>query len=45
MSMLTSIIGGIGLFLLGMFLLTDSLKSIAGDALKNLLSRFTGGIF
>lgn len=39
------VIGGVGLFLLGMMLLTDGLKAIAGDALKRLLSRFTGGTF
>jgi phosphate:Na+ symporter len=29
-----SILGGIGLFLLGMILLTDGLKAAAGDALR-----------
>jgi phosphate:Na+ symporter len=38
-----SIIGGIGLFLLGMVLLTDGLKAAAGDALRRLLTHFTGG--
>ncbi|UTR08888.1 Na/Pi symporter [Evansella sp. LMS18] len=42
---LGTIAGGIGLFLLGMHLMTDGLKAMAGDALKNLLSKFTGGIF
>jgi phosphate:Na+ symporter len=41
--MLTSILGGIGLFLLGMVLLTDGLKAAAGDALRAVLARFTGG--
>ncbi|MFO7569982.1 MAG: Na/Pi symporter [Smithellaceae bacterium] len=36
------LIGGIGLFLLGMSLLTDGLKSYAGDALSRALVRFTG---
>lgn len=36
-------IGGIGLFLLGMTLLTGSLKNIAGNALKDILAKFTGG--
>lgn len=34
--------GGIGLFLLGMSLLTDGLKAFAGDALRQALVRFTG---
>lgn len=34
--------GGIGLFLVGMALLTDGLKSFAGDALRRALLRFTG---
>jgi len=34
--------GGIGLFLLGMHLLTDGLKVAAGGALKSILSRATG---
>lgn len=37
------ILGGIGLFLLGMVLMTDGLKAVAGDALRGLLARFTGG--
>jgi phosphate:Na+ symporter len=36
------LIGGIGLFLLGMSLLTDGLKAYAGDALRQALVRFTG---
>lgn len=34
--------GGIGLFLLGMTLMTDSLKDMAGEKLRLWLSRFTG---
>lgn len=45
MATISSIIGGIGLFILGMLMMTDSLKAIAGDALKRLLSHFTGGTF
>jgi phosphate:Na+ symporter len=41
--MIASILGGIGLFLLGMILLTDGLKAAAGEALRSLLVRFTGG--
>lgn len=38
----SAILGGVGLFLLGMVLMTDGLKAIAGDALRRLLARFTG---
>lgn len=41
--MLTSLLGGIGLFLIGITLLTDGLKAAAGDGLRNTLVRFTGG--
>ncbi|MBX3363896.1 MAG: Na/Pi cotransporter family protein [Phycisphaeraceae bacterium] len=34
--------GGIGLFLLGMMLLTDGLRAFAGEALRSALIRFTG---
>ncbi len=40
--MLLSLFGGVGLFLLGMALLTDGLKSFAGDSLRAALIRFTG---
>ena len=33
--------GGLGLFLLGMIIMTDSLRSLAGDAMRKLLLRFT----
>ena len=39
---LATVFGGIGLFLLGMVLMTDGLKALAGDALRGWLSRFTG---
>lgn len=39
---ITQLIGGIGLFLLGMSLMTDSLKAIAGESLRQWLARFTG---
>lgn len=42
-STLSQILGGIGLFLLGMILLTDGLKTVAGDSLRLILTRFTGG--
>lgn len=34
--------GGIGLFLLGMSLMTDSLKEIAGESLRLWIAKFTG---
>jgi len=37
-----TLIGGLGLFLLGMTLMTDGLKLAAGDALRRILSRWTG---
>lgn len=40
--MISHAVGGLGLFLLGMILLTDGLKMVAGDALRSALSRFTG---
>lgn len=40
--LLATIAGGIGLFLLGMVLMTEGLKALAGDALRRLLARFTG---
>lgn len=40
--MIAQLLGGIGLFLLGMLLLTDGLKAAAGEALKRILVRFTG---
>ena len=41
----TYILGGIGLFLLGMGMMTDGLKALADDALKKWLNRFTGKTF
>ena len=40
---IVSVIGGIGFFVLGLNLMADGLKAIAGDSLRNLLNRFTGG--
>lgn len=42
---IAEVCGGIGLFLLGMTLMTSSLKSLAGNALKDILAKFTGGRF
>jgi len=41
-ALIFKLVGGIGLFLLGMVLLTDGLKAFAGDALRRWLVRFTG---
>lgn len=38
------IIGGIGIFLFGMQLMTDGLKIMAGERLKEILRKFTGGV-
>lgn len=40
-TLVTSFIGGIGLFLLGMKLMTEGLKLAAGSALRHILSRWT----
>ena len=40
--MASQLLGGIGLFLLGVFLMADGLKTAAGDALRRILVRFTG---
>ncbi|MBX3444441.1 MAG: Na/Pi cotransporter family protein [Planctomyces sp.] len=42
MNPLPGLLGGIGLFLLGMSLLTDGLRDFAGDSLRRGLMRFTG---
>jgi phosphate:Na+ symporter len=39
--MIISFAGGIGLFLLGMKLMTDGLKVAAGDALRDILAGWT----
>jgi phosphate:Na+ symporter len=41
-AMIFQLAGGIGLFLLGMVLLTDGLKTFAGDSLRRALLRYTG---
>ena len=41
-AMIFKLVGGLGLLLLGMVLLTDGLKAFAGDALRRALVRFTG---
>ncbi|WP_171334482.1 Na/Pi cotransporter family protein [Acinetobacter stercoris] len=42
---ITQLCGGIGLFLLGMALMTDSLKEMAGETIRVWLSKFTGSTF
>lgn len=42
MQMAFQLLGGIGLFLIGMSLLSDGLTQFAGDALRRALLRFTG---
>jgi phosphate:Na+ symporter len=41
--MLTSLLGGIGLFLLGMVLMTEALKGLGGAALRRMLTRLVAG--
>lgn len=43
MSMMLAILGGIGLFLLGMQMMTGALKELAGDFIKVWMNRFAGG--
>lgn len=43
MPMLAGILGGLGLFLLGMILLTDGLKALGGHALQHILKKFISG--
>ena len=43
LTLLSQVVGGVGVFLLGMILLSDGLKAVAGDALRRTLERFTGG--
>lgn len=41
MSSIMNVIGGISFFLLGMMMMAEGLKSASGDALRNLMDRFT----
>jgi phosphate:Na+ symporter len=43
--MALDLLGGVGIFLLGMVLLTEGLRAMAGGALRRGLARFTGGRF
>ncbi len=42
-TMVAGLLGGIGIFLLGMILLTEGLKAAAGNALRAMVHRFTRG--
>lgn len=42
MALYASLLGGIGLFLLGMLLMSDGLKAAAGSSLQRILERMTG---
>ena len=44
-TMLTQFGGGLALFLYGMRRMTESLKTVAGNSMKNLLARFTANRF
>ncbi len=41
--MIAQVLGGVGLFLTGMVLVTDGLRAAAGEHLRRVLLRFTGG--
>lgn len=41
LDMIVQVLGGVGLFLLGMVIMTDGLKSLAGEAMRSVLIRFT----
>lgn len=41
LALFNNLIGGLGLFLLGMWLMTDGLKLAAGEALQSILQRWT----
>lgn len=43
LTLFVNLMGGLGLFLLGMTLMTDGLKSLAGGALRHILMRFVRG--
>jgi len=45
MALYASLLGGIGLFLLGMLLMSDGLKAAAGASLQRILERMTGTRF
>src|SRR5215467_715662 len=44
-SVMVKLLGGIGLFLLGIHHLTEGLKGLSGDSLRRTLQRFVSGRF
>jgi phosphate:Na+ symporter len=45
LAILPVLLGGVGLFLVGMILMSDGLKAAAGGSLQAILERFTGSTF
>ncbi len=45
LAILPVLLGGVGLFLVGMILMSDGLKAAAGSSLQRILERFTGSTF
>lgn len=45
MAMLIKLIGGLGVFLYGINLMGESLKTLAGDKLKNIIEKLTNNVF
>ena len=43
--MIFAALGGLGLFLLGMIIMTEGLRALAGDAIRAALMRFTSSPF
>ena len=41
MDIILPVLGGLGVFLLGMVIMTDALKSLAGDYMRSVIKRFT----
>jgi phosphate:Na+ symporter len=41
-TLIPTLLGGVGLFLIGMILMSDGLKAAAGSSLQHVLQRFTG---
>ena len=45
LQIISSVAGGVGLFLLGMILMTDGLKALAGHTLRSVLTKYTRNRF
>ncbi len=41
--MISILLGGVGIFLIGMIIMTNGLKALGGETLRKVLTRFTGG--